>query len=132
MQVAPADDAFVSDSGTRSLASCPHCSGSISWWRIVASPSWVTVRCSRCSSTVQWYRERWIQVPSVILAILSLGLATAWTLDAIAAGATGATLLVQLPVQLALFMLPVGLFKVYVSWHLARRQPKPVAADDAW
>lgn len=117
---------------SRSLASCPHCSGRISWWRIVASPSWVTARCGRCGSTVQWYRERWILVPSVILAILTMGLATAWTIDAVAAGNTGGALLVRLLVQLIVFMLPIALFKVYVSWHLARRQPMPVAADDAW
>jgi len=114
------------------MASCPHCAEPIVWWRILASPTWVTARCGRCGSTVQWYRERWIQAPSVILAILSLGVATAWILDAIAASSTGAALLVQLPVHLVLLMLPIALFKAYVSWHLARRQPRPMASDEAW
>ncbi len=129
-QAAAANGGIVSGSGpSTSQASCPHCAGPISWWRIVSSPSWVTARCGRCGSTVQWYRERWIQVPSVILAILSMGLATAWAYDAIAAGPVHP---VQLAAQLLLFMTPLALFKAYVSWHLARRQPKTVASDDVW
>jgi hypothetical protein len=60
-----------------------------------------------------------------------MGLATAWTIDAVADGNTGGTLLVRLPVQLIVFMSPIALFKAYVSWHLSRRQPRPVASDDA-